>query len=62
MTNLIKKQDWKSIYDLKLHEEIEINKLLNIRRVPWWWMYEYIWPNHLWSCTFVPYNDEFNIN
>ena len=62
MTNLIKEQGWKSIYDLKLHEAIHINQLLSVRRVPLWWMYEYIWFNQLWSCTFIPYNDEFKIN
>lgn len=53
-------QENKTIYDLKLHEMIEINTHLEITRVPGGWMYTYIDLSLENSRgVFVPYNDEF---
>lgn len=62
----------KSIYDLKLNEQIKIDSNLSILRVPGGWIYEYarqtanitgranVEKSLAVSCVFVPYNEEFN--
>ncbi len=53
----------KTIYDLELHEEIEINDRLNVFRVNGGWIYKsYSIVNGgitFRSSVFVPYSDEF---
>ena len=55
----------KSIYELELHEtlELEVNSgHLAITRVPGGWVYEKRVPGVSVSITFVPFNAEFDTN
>jgi len=52
----------KTIYDLRLHEILRVDKSVYVTRVPGGWIY------HFWdfldkmdSMVFVPLNDEFKI-
>jgi hypothetical protein len=51
----------KTIYQLKLHETIQITECLYITRVPGGWLYRRADPNE--GCSdqtvFVPFNNEF---
>ena len=50
----------KTIYDLELHEPLQINKWLIVRRVPGGWIYAFCDDDtSLVVQTFVPYNHEF---
>lgn len=63
MTNFIKEQDWKSIYDLNLNETIWKGGIW-IKRVPWWWLYLFsdLTNDIITASTFVTYNEEFKID
>jgi len=51
----------KTIYDLELHEALQINKWQVVRRVPGGWIYAFCDDEtSLVVQTFVPYDDEFN--
>lgn len=56
----------KTIYDLGLHETLKIDLNTSAVRVAGGWIYEYYEINthgnrvKFITCTFVPYNDEFN--
>jgi hypothetical protein len=51
----------KSIYDLKLHEWMQVDEYLIITRVPGGWIYEYRRPSvNILEPVFVPYSNEFN--
>jgi len=52
-----------TIYDLALHDEIQADDLLYVRRVPNGWIYsEYhdVEAGKIVTSVFVPYSDEFN--
>jgi len=59
--------DSKLIYDMELHEEVEVTTSLYILRVPGGWMYKQyhsslsvdVGAYSLLSMTFVPYSEEF---
>ena len=48
----------KSIYELELHEGVEISKLVQVMRVSGGWIYNLKQGGE----TFVPYSNEFNQN
>lgn len=50
----------KTIYDLELHEEIQLLDSQFVKRVPGGWVYSYF--SDLNVSVFVPYNEEFNKN
>jgi hypothetical protein len=49
----------KSIYDLALHEQIQIGEDVFCAKVPGGWIYQMQPPNGVLSTVFVPYNREF---
>lgn len=65
----MEKEKLKTIYDLKLHEELRIDGTLTIQRVPGGWNYKYYegfvngydidWK--LSNIIFVPYHNEFQV-
>lgn len=48
----------KNVYKMKLHENIAINTLIQVLRVPGGWVYT-IRRNGEIGCVFVPFNNEF---
>lgn len=65
----MKTEQTKTIYDLELHENLEIRNSLIVERVPGGWNYKYFtgtlngddieWT--IFQIVFVPYNNEFQI-
>ena len=56
---LIMPEEKKSIYQLKLHEELSLSKWLCVFRVPGGWIYQtsrYEWDN---TAVFVPFSNQF---
>ena len=52
------KEKEKTIYNLKLHEALNINDRLSVRVVPSGWIYTQEWQGSLTS-SFVPFSNEF---
>jgi len=54
----------KSIYELKLHEEIWNKGNIGIKRVPGGWLYMFLEPSTdiIITSTFVPFNNEFQLS
>ena len=52
------------IYELKLNEELHIDRFNSIRRVAGGWIYYNtgMSEDHPWTMTFVPFSDEFMVN
>ncbi len=48
----------KTIYDLKLHEQLKISTCIYVTRVPGGWLYDYYEDGQKTAC-FVPYSNEF---
>ncbi len=53
--------DIKSIYDLRLHEKLNLDKYTFVLRVPGGWIYQTSEPRYEWDnmAVFVPFNKEF---
>lgn len=50
----------KTIYELKMHENITIPGDIRVTRVPGGWIYEFRKPHvNILEVVFVPYNNEF---
>ena len=47
------------VYELKLHEEIEVTEMVDVRRVPGGWIYLFYSGDDNLSPVFVPFNNEF---
>jgi len=54
-------EEKKSIYELKLHEELSLNKWLCVFRVPGGWIYQTSDPRYEWDnmAVFVPFSNQF---
>ena len=53
----------KELYEMKLHDTLNVGDYTEVLRVPGGWIYQYNVPDHtgIFACTrqFVPFSDEF---